>query len=345
MTDAEQGICRAMTDEGIEVPIIDVTHPAFRLEMSREQIDAEMDKAVAAVRQHGAMPAEQQHAHMQLLLQSFLAPRIAAAQGTVLGGMSTYFLKLGPDNLGAYATSLDRVIAGSMPCLSCRLRLQDTARMTAEELVPALVARPAEPLNLVNIAGGPGMDSLNALIVLRREHPRLLDGRMVSIKILDVDASGPRFGSQALAALSSENGPLHGLAVRLQHVPFDWSKPSELGAILGAAGGAPGRLPAGERGGAPGIIAGSSEGGLFDYASDEQVVSSLRQFADHSPADAFFIGSLSRGDGRARLLNEAGRAAIRIREVESFSALVGAAGWRVCRVGESPLSWEVVLRK
>jgi len=144
---------------------------------------------------------------------------------------------------------------------------------------------------------------------------------------------------------SPEDGPLHGLAIQLQHTPFDWSRPSELGEILGTPDGAPGSLPAGEHGTAAGIIAGSSEGGLFEYASDEQVVSSLRELADHSPADAFFTGSLSRGDGRARLLNEAGRAAIRLREMEGFSALVRAAGWRISRVGESPMSREVVLRR
>ena len=45
-------------------------------------------------------PAERQRQMQELLHGSFLAPKIAGAHGKVLDGMSTYFLKLGPDNLG-----------------------------------------------------------------------------------------------------------------------------------------------------------------------------------------------------------------------------------------------------
>lgn len=327
-------LCYAVTDEGLEVPVIDVTRPAFRLDIGKEELDPEMEKAVATVQRHSAMPAAEQHAHMQMLTRgSFLAPRIAAAQGTILGGMSTYLLKLGPDNLGEWATALDRTIAGSMPCLSCRVRLQNMARLTAEEMAPSLGARPGAPLAILNIAGGPGMDSLNALIVLRSEDRDLLADRDIEIRILDVDDAGPRFGRRALAALRAGAGPLVGLAVRLEHVPYDWGKPAALRRILARVGGR------------PGIVAFSSEGGLFDYASDEQVLANLRELGAHAPGDAFFVGSVSRRDGSARILNEAGRAAIHLRSLEGFSALVAGAGWRVARFAESPMSWELVLRK
>jgi hypothetical protein len=328
------GICYAATDEGIELPVIDVTHPAFRLQIGADELSAAMEAAVEAVQRHDALPADERRAHVQgLLRESFLAPRISAAQGTVLSGMSTYFLKLGPENLGGYATAMDRTIAASMPCLSCRLRLQHMAHMTAEELAPSLEARPGEPLRLVNIAGGTGMDSLNALIVLSRTHPGLLDRRSLLIRILDVDECGPRFAGRALNALRAGSGPLRRLTVDLQYTPFDWSRPSALREAL--------RPPAGSGG----IVAGSSEGGLFEYASDEQIVGVLAEFDRCTSADAFLIGSVSRGDGPARILNEAGRAAIRLRTVAGFAAVAERGGWRISRVEESPLSWEVVLRR
>jgi hypothetical protein len=328
------GICYAASDEGDELPVIDVTHPAFRLEMEHAELAAQMQSAVAIVEAHGAMQPGEQRAHMEGLLRgSFLAPLIAAAQGAVLSGMSTYFLKLGPDNLGARASAVDRAIAASMPSLSCRLRLQDMAQMTAEELAPVLRPRPGDCLHLLNVAGGPGMDSLNALIVLRRTHPGLLERRAIVIRILDIDESGPRFGGRALAALRSRGGPLDGLAIDLQHVRFDWSQASTL----------PDSLPV--PGNPPAIVAGSSEGGLFDYAADKQIIEILREYGRCTDGEAFFVGSVSRGDGAARILNEAGRAAIHLRTLQDFSPLVREAGWRISRVGESPLSWEVVLRK
>ena len=177
----DEKLCRACTDEGLELPVIDVTHAAFHLDLSEARLTAEMEKAVSTVRAHSSMPAQEQHAHMQGLLRgSFLASRIAAAQGGILGGMSTYFLKLGPDNLGDYAGPIDRAISGSMPSLSCRIRLQHMAQLIADMLEPILERSPGRAVRLVNVAGGPGMDTLNALIVLRKRRPDLLCDRRSS---------------------------------------------------------------------------------------------------------------------------------------------------------------------
>ena len=79
--------------------------------------------------------------------------------------------------MAAYARPIDRRIAAALPVMAVRLRLADMATLLAEALAPTLEARPRHPLRLVNIAGGPAMDSLNALIVLRRDRPGVLDGR------------------------------------------------------------------------------------------------------------------------------------------------------------------------
>ncbi len=319
-------------EEGEPLPIVDVTHPAFRLDIDPARLDAEMERAVQRVQAHQSMPSAQQHAHMEDLLRgSILAPRIAAARGTFLDGMSTYLLKLGPDQLGPRASEMDRAIAASMPSLSCRLRLQDMAHLAAQELAEVLPLSPGAPLWMVNIAGGPGMDSLNALIVLQRAHPGLLDGHATTIWILDVDEAGPRFGAGALEVMRAGGGPLEGLSITCRYARFDWTRPAGLReCIPPSAGTAP-------------VIACSSEGGLFDYASDQHVVEVLAEL-DGLAGRAFAVGSISRGDGMARVLNEAGQAAIRLRSLEQLADLVGKAGWQVTRCGESPLSREVVMK-
>jgi hypothetical protein len=52
---------------------------------------------------------------------------------------------------------------------------------------------------------------------------------------------------------------------------------------------------------------------------------------------------VTRTDGVARVLNSAGGAALRTRSREAFQAIATEAGWRISRVEESPLSYEVSL--
>jgi hypothetical protein len=84
-----------------------------------------------------------------------------------------------------------------------------------------LDARPGDPLLLLNIGGGSAIDSLNALLLLHRERPGSLADRGIRIYVLDLDTAGPTFGARALAALQAEGAPLHGLDIRLTHVPYD----------------------------------------------------------------------------------------------------------------------------
>jgi len=116
---------------------------------------------------------------------------------------------------------------------------------------------------------------------------------------------------------------------KLRSVPFDWARPAALGEVLSQS--------AGE-------IAGlSSEGGLFDYASDGEIAAILSHISARVPAGTFFVGSTSRGDGDAGFLNEAGGAAVQLRSPQDISALAQRTGWRVERTEDSPLSRELLL--
>jgi len=329
------GVSYAVSPEGLELPVIDVTHPAFELRLSDEELSSRVAEAIRELDRRERAPAFMRRLFLRFFLRdSILARGIAGSRGSYMGGMSTYLLKLGPDNLDeSYAKQIDRKIAASLPCLSARLRLQATAELIAEELAGALAAAPGRALHLVNIAGGPAADSLNALIILRKRRPALFEGRRVVVQVLDRDDRGPAFGSRALAALRQTGSPLHGVDAEFRYLPYDWSEPSALARLLSTID----RTEA--------LVAGSSEGGLFEYGSDAQIVEALRDFRAATASEASFTGSLSRTDGYASCFNAAGGAAIRFRSPEAFAKLVRQAGWTIARTVECPLSLVVCLKK
>jgi hypothetical protein len=324
-------VCYASTDEGVELPVIDVTHPAFHLELSAEDM-------ASGFRTHLAMMGRRRVPVWLLRLWAHLVARrsplvrgVVGAAGGFLGGMDTYLLKLGPANLDpGLFSGMDRKVAGSFPALAARIRLQEAARRMARGLGPALAARPAGPLHFVNIAGGPALDSLNALILLRRRHPEWLEGRQVHIHVLDLQREAPRFGQRALAALGAEGGPLHGLAVTFRHLDYDWSDPRVLRELL--AGLEPGS-----------VVAASSEGGLFNYGSDQAIGANLAALRAGTPADCPVVASVAWDTELQRPARRFSRIASRNFTPGQFEALVRSTGWELERGVPSPTRQVVCL--
>ncbi len=56
-THKKLGVCYALTDDGLELPVIDVTHPAFAFEMSDEQLSAQIDRFVQSLQASAQLPA------------------------------------------------------------------------------------------------------------------------------------------------------------------------------------------------------------------------------------------------------------------------------------------------
>jgi hypothetical protein len=202
--------------------------------------------------------------------------------------------------------------------------MQDLAEVLAAALVPLLAARPGRPLWLLNLAGGPAMDSLNALLRLQRADPVLLQGREVRVLVMDRDEKGPAFGRSALERWLSPGGPLQGLSIDFEHTPYDWNDMSGMDRAL--AGVPPAAL-----------LALSSEGGLFDYGDDERVLAHLRLLGDRGPAHTMVSGTLSSPDRAGRLLNQ-GSLAIHPRSVKALELLASRSGWRVVEARQRPLN-------
>jgi hypothetical protein len=327
-------IVYARTREGFDLPVIDITNPHFTIP----------DDPAAAQRANEAFIAEERRRRyiprfiMRLMLrgaarQSRLVRALFHSDTGYLDSLSTYALKLGADNLvPPYDSPIDRRVASSPHIQLIRLRMQQVAHLLAEGLADDLgAAGPAAPLRLVNIGGGPSLDSINALIVLRRVHPVLLN-RPIAIDVLDANADGVFFGVNALAALKAGDGPLAGLDIAMQHHDYDWNQTAFLESLTGslAAAGA--------------VIAASSEGALFEYGSDQAVVANLKALHAGGAGARLVAGSVTAADDlRRRMVAQTGFK-LHPRGLAGFAPLAAAAGFRVIKAEPAFLSDQVLLR-
>lgn len=326
------GVCYAWTDDGLELPVIDMTHRAFAFDIRPAELETLIDNMQRASKIPPAV-------FQGIAKNSILVRGIVESAGTYTTGMMTYLNKLGPDNLGeGWATPVDRQWAASLTPVTFRWRMRDVARLLADGLAPALAARPGAPLHLLNIGGGPAMDSLNALILLQKEHPEQLAGRSISLHVLDLDRDGPNFGARALAALRAEEEPLHGVAVTFEPVEYNWADPAGLRAVIDRSDMA------------HAVAAGSTEGGLFEFASDGEIRANLKELHEGTPADFVMVGPVVRSvdtlDPRLQSTEQVqGRPGIRFIGLAAFGKLAGQAGWTMARSLDGPMHQVVSLAK
>jgi hypothetical protein len=323
------GVFFAMTDDGLSLPVIDVTNVAFAVTTADTELAAMCGQFVLESKGWKEIPAPLREA----LQRSRLGQALIAASGTFLTGMGTYLMKLGPQNLGPEASPMDRQIAESFPALMTRVRLQDMARLLADGLSLTASRNSQRPLCLVNIGGGPASDSWNALIHLYAEHSDLLAGREIVISILDPDDHGAAFGIRALEALRAPRAPLHGLEIGVRHLRCRWSEVDRLREALD-------HLHATDA-----ACAVSSEGALFEYGTDAEIIASLDVLHAGTAPDAIMVGSVTRDGEPMRALQTAGRTATRPRTLEAFRALAEEAGWSVQHAIERPFSYHARLVK
>jgi hypothetical protein len=310
------GVHYAVTNEGVELPVIDVTLPSFAVDTSSPKFAEQRAKFLSMQERGSLLPHFLRRIMYRFLLRKSVLWRgmAGAARGGFLSGMNTYLFKIGAENLGdGYIGRGDRQIAASYPVVELRNRLQLTATHLCRGLVPLLGSRPASELRLINIAGGHASDTLNALLLLRRDHPGLLRGRRVVIHVLDLEGDAPDFGRRSLGALAATGAPLEGLDISFEHIRYDWSDPSGLGRLLAGFKGEP-------------IVAASSEGGLFEYGTDAHIVSNLRVLSA-AGAGVFVAGSVTRKDrsvtGRILVIP------VIPRGLGRFGELLAEAGWEL----------------
>ena len=313
------------------LPVIDLSNPRFAVPDDPASLEAQREAFITWYRNQQRMP----RFIMRLFLRraakrSQLAQAVFQSDKGFLDSISTYVLKLGVENLPrGFDGPIDKRIAGAPHAVFIRLRMQQIAKLLADALVEPLSADAAAPLHLINIAGGPALDSINAIILLKRTRPDLLK-RRIDIEVLDSQTDGPAFGANALAALKQADGPLHGLAVEFDHRPYDWNDPAVLVEIVAKsrAGGA--------------IVAASSEGGLFEYGSDEAIVANLRGLSGGGVS--LVAGSVtSASDIRKRMIAET-NFKLFPRGLEGLAPLAAQGGYDIRRSEPAIVSDQVLLR-
>jgi hypothetical protein len=325
-------IVHAKTREGLELPVIDVTNPHFAVPDDSASLERHRQAFLAWDRTHRRVPAF----ITRLLLRSaaWRSPLVRAlvrSDSGYLDSITTYIMKLGADNLPpGFDGPVDRRIAASPHIVLMRLRMQQVAKLLAEALVEPLRAQTA-PLHLINIGGGPALDSINVLILLAAAQPELLQ-RPILIHVLDAQTDGPAFGAIALAALMSADQPLHGLRVEFKHDPYDWNEPAKLAALVAQL----------KSQGA--IMAASSEGGMFEYGNDEAIVANLKTLHAGQGAVKFVAGSVTSASEVRKRMIAMTKFRLLPRGLEGFAPLAARAGYAIAKNQSAVLSEQVLLR-
>lgn len=91
------GILYTTTREGVELPVIDCTHPAFALSWTAAEQAALVESFLGERPPFTRLPAALRRLLYGFFLRgSFLAEGIRRAEGTFLSGVDTCAMKLGP---------------------------------------------------------------------------------------------------------------------------------------------------------------------------------------------------------------------------------------------------------
>ena len=323
------GLSYAVLADGIELPVLDITHPLFISSIDEEKLS----RILKDVEKKGEKRAEG-FQNLPAFVKGFLAKRSYVmadflsepCEDAFLSGIATLMMKLGPGLIGGGRKMfLDRLAAKGLGAIALRMRVRDISRCQADALIPRLEESPGKNLCIVNIAGGTACDSLNALILVQKEDRSLLKYREIEINVLDIDPTGPAFAGRCLKSLQAPGSDFHGLHISLRSMPYDWNDPAALEPLLS------------ERKDWLQICA--SEGGLFEYGSDEAMARTLEALYDHSEAEMKIVGSLMRDIGT---IDPGARAALRITNIKArllglggLKSVLAGSRWKIDGVQEN----------
>jgi hypothetical protein len=276
------GLAYAFTLNGVELPVLDITHHDF-ISCTDEKI---LNKLLPYVQKNADKNAEKFNKlpaffKKYLIKHSFGMAELLEVekQNTFASGITTIMMKLGPRLIGKGKKRFwDRQMNKGFGALLIRMRARDISKCQTEALMPLLIKQPGNDLCFINIAGGAASDNINALFLIQKENPALLKGRRIEINVLDIDSFGPAFADRCITALKAPGGRFNELDVSFRHIHYDWNNTEKLEELLS------------ERKGWLQLC--SSEGGLFEYCSDEVIIRNLNAVFNHSGNEIIVAGTL-----------------------------------------------------
>jgi len=272
----------AFTPNGIELPILDITHPYF-ISCTDEETLA---KLLPYVEKNAEENADKFNKLPAFIKRFFINHSFAVAellqverQNEFASGITTIMMKLGPKLIGkGKKRFLDRQMNKGFGALVIRMRARDISKCQSEALIPLLVKSPRNDLCFINIAGGAASDSINALFLVQNVDSTLLKDRKIEINVLDIDNFGPSFAESSIKALKAPGGRFNELNISFRHIHYDWNSADKLIELLA------------ER--KEWIQICSSEGGLFEYCSDEVIMQNLNILFSYSNDNIVIAGTL-----------------------------------------------------
>lgn len=278
------GLSYAYTGNGIELPVLDITHPLFLESINEEKLG----KMLKEIEKKGDERAESFN-NMPSFLKNFLANRSYIMAGFLLrdtddkflSGISTLMMKFGPGLIGKGRKKFfDRLGSQSFGAVTLRMRVRDICKLQTGILADQLRKEKGKDLCFINIAGGTACDSINTLIIIQKKDPSLLAGRKIEINVFDIDSFGPDFAGRCVESLKSEGSYFRDLNISFNYINYNWNDQTILTEFL--------------RSRKEWIKICSSEGGLFEYASDEDIIQNLTVLYDNLQDDMKIAGSLIR---------------------------------------------------
>jgi hypothetical protein len=277
-----QDLLYASTLNNVELPILDITHPLFISSIN----EVKLKKMLLEAGKNADKTAEKFNS-MPAFLKKFLANHSFTmsellqnkGDNAYLSGVSTLMLKLGPGLIGKGKNRfLERLASGGIGGIVLRMRVRDISTCQSNALIQILRNSPEKNLYMINIAGGAASDSINTLFLIQKEDPGLLENRKIELDLLDLDTFGPAFAENCITELKARNGRFYGLDISLRNIHYDWNNPEVLEKVLK------------ER--KDWIISCSSEGGLFEYCTDEVIEKNLDTLFENSNSELIITGSL-----------------------------------------------------
>ncbi|MEZ2331125.1 hypothetical protein AB6802_15505 [Mesorhizobium sp. RCC_202] len=299
----------AMLPDGTRLPVIDTTNAAFRVDDNPAALANWRTQIADAPASRPRTAATESLVPMPDLLR-----RMFATSSPFLDGLATYILKLGPNALpGAFDTEIERRLMSSPNAFSLRVRLQQVANLMASALSDVAGDH---PIRLISIGGGTGIEAVNAIIVHASASATM--GCRFTIQVLDLEDDGVPFGRAAVAALIRPGGRLAGAVGDFGHARYTWEKPEHLASATGRVDGE--------------FLLASSEGALFEYASDDAILGNLR--ALRAIGDIGVAGSVIRDDGAGQAMVAHSPFPLHARGLRGLSRLARRVGYRVAAAKE-----------
>jgi hypothetical protein len=309
------GLSYAVMANGIELPVLDITHPLFLSAIN----DNKLAKYLKEAEKGGEKRAESFQkipafikrffAKHSFIMDDLLSEK---KEDKFLSGLSTLLLKMGPDLIGrGRRRFLDRLASKGIGGMVLRMRLRDIAHCQAEMLTPKLKDYPGKDLCFVNIAGGTSCDSINTLLVILQKDQELLRNRNIEINVLDIDKAGADFAERSIHALKSGNGKFSSLNISFRYLPYNWNDTSELKNLL--------------KNRKEWLKICASEGGLFEYGSDEDIISNLNTLYENSGNEMMIAGTILHEIGK---IDAGAKAAMKITSIKA--RMLGIDGLSTC---------------